>query len=446
MYGDAVAIVCADTEAHAKAAAAAVKVELEELPAYMSAPAAMAEDAMEIHPGVPNVYFTQKIKKGEETGPIFGKADVVVEDEFYVGRQPHMPMEPDVGFAYQNDEGKLCIHSKSVGLHPARGHDRSWPGVELENLVMVQNPAGGTFGYKISPTMEALVGAACLATGRPVFLNYNYHQQMTYTPKRSPFWMKIKMAADKEGKLLGMETDWSVDHGPYSEFGDGLTLRGAQFMGAGYDIPAIRGEGRNVCTNHSWGAAFRAYGAPQAEFSSEVLMDELAEKLGMDPLELRFKNAYRPGSTTPTGQEPEVYLCPRCWISCDPSIKRPLKRPRPNSDRQNQARRGHRHRHLRLRPGRPGRLRGARGAQPGWHGHHVQYLGGPRPGRGHGLLGTAHQALRPLGLKPEQIKLVMNDTSKSPDSGPAGGSRSQVMTGQAIKNGLRAFNHRHEEG
>ena len=90
-----------------------------------------------------------------------------------------------------------------------------------------------------------------------------------------------------------METDWSVDHGPYSEFGDLLTLRGAQFMGAGYDIPNIRGEGRTVCTNHAWGSAFRAYGSPQSEFASEVLMDELAEKLGMDPLELRYKNVYR---------------------------------------------------------------------------------------------------------------------------------------------------------
>ncbi len=74
-----------------------------------------------------------------------------------------------------------------------------------------------------------------------------------------------------------MESDWTVDHGPYSEFGDLLTLRGAQFIGAGYHIPRIRGEGRTVCTNHSWGSAFRAYGSPQSEFASEVLMDMLAE-------------------------------------------------------------------------------------------------------------------------------------------------------------------------
>ncbi len=90
-YGDAIAIVCATSEKIAKAAAKKVKVELEQLPEYMDAPSAMAEDAMEIHPGTPNVYFEQKIVKGEETAPIFDKADVVLEGSYYVQRQPHMP-------------------------------------------------------------------------------------------------------------------------------------------------------------------------------------------------------------------------------------------------------------------------------------------------------------------------------------------------------------------
>ena len=110
-YGDAIAIVCADSEKNAKAAAAKVKVELEQLPEYMNAPAAMEEDAIEIHPGTPNVYFEQKIAKGDETAPIFDKAEVIVEGSYYVQRQPHMPIEPDVGFAYLDDDGNLCIHS-----------------------------------------------------------------------------------------------------------------------------------------------------------------------------------------------------------------------------------------------------------------------------------------------------------------------------------------------
>ena len=432
-FGDAIAIVCADTEANAKAAAAAVKVDLEPLPEYMSAPAAMAEGAMEIHPGTPNVYYVQKIAKGGDTAPVFASAAAVVEDDFYVGRQPHMPLEPDNGFAYLDDDGKLHIHSKSIGLHLHLYMIAPGLGVEPDKLVMVQNPAGGTFGYKFSPTMEALVGAAALATGKPVSLKYSWHQQQTYTGKRSPFFINLKYAADKDGKLLAMESDWTVDHGPYSEFGDLLTLRGAQFIGSGYDIASIRGEGRTVCTNHAWGSAFRAYGSPQSEFASEVLMDELAEKLGMDPLELRYKNAYRQGSTTPTGQTPEVLSLPEIIDTMRPKYKAALDKAKKNSTAE--VKRGvgislgvygagldgpdSSQVDMELNPD------GAVSVFACWEDH--------GQGADAGLLGTAHTALLPLGIAPDKIRLVMNDTSLAPNSGPAGGSRSQVMTGNAAR-------------
>lgn len=434
-YGDAIAIVCADTEEHAKAAAAAVKVDLEVLPAYMSAPAAMADDAMEIHPGTPNVYFEQHLVKGPETKPIFDKADVVVEDDFYVGRQPHMPIEPDVGFAFFNEDGKLCIHSKSIGLHLHLYMIAPGLGIEPDNIIMVQNPTGGTFGYKFSPTMEALVGAAAMATGRPVFLNYSWYQQQTYTGKRSPFFINLRYAATREGKLLAMESDWSVDHGPYSEFGDLLTLRGAQFIGAGYDIPSIRGLGRTVCTNHAWGSAFRGYGSPQSEFASEVLMDELAEKLGIDPLELRYRNVYREGATTPTGQVPEVLSLPELLDTARPRYLAAKEKAARESTAE--VKKG-----VGISVGVYGcGLDGPDTAEIAvelnedgtvtifatWHDH--------GQGADMGTLGTAHEALRPLGIAPENIRLVLNDTAVCPNAGPAGGSRSQVVVGRAIKAG-----------
>lgn len=432
-YGDALAIVCAATEAQAKAAAAKVKVELEPLPEYMSAPAAMAEDAIEIHPGTPNVYFTQKIAKGGETAPIFQSADAVVEGDYFTTRQPHMPIEPDVGFAYMNDEGKLVIHSKSIGLHLHLYMIAPGLGVEPENIVMVQNPAGGTFGYKFSPTMEALVGAACIATGKPVYLCYDWHQQQTYTGKRSPQFTTVRLAADKEGKLLGMETDWTVDHGPYSEFGDLLTLRGAQFIGAGYNIDNIRGEGRTVCTNHAWGSAFRGYGGPEAEFASEVLMDELAEKLGMDPLELRYKNVYRKGSTTPTGQDPEVYSLPEMLDKIRPAYEAAKKKAAAESTAE--IKRGVGLAVSVYGSGLDGPDSSEVDAALNPDGTVTVYSCWEDHGQGAdmGTLGTAHEALRPLNLAPDQIKLVMNDTSEAPNAGPAGGSRSQVMAGQATK-------------
>ncbi len=433
-YGDAIAIVCADTPEQARAAAEKVKVELELLPAYMSAPAAMSEDAIEIHPGTPNVYYEQKIVKGEDTQPLMEKAAYTVEGDFYLQRQPHLTIEGDVGFAYYDEEGRLTIHSKSIGLYLHLYMIAPGLGIEPEKLRLVQNPAGGTFGYKFSPTMEALLGVACIATGRPVYLEYDYQQHMQYTGKRSPFWIGMKLAADKNGKLVAMESDWSVDHGPYSEFGDLLTLRGAQYMGAGYNIPNIRGLGRTVATNHAWGSAFRAYGSPQAFLASESMVDMLAEKIGMDPLEFRALNCYRPGGTTPTGQAPEVYPFPDMFDKLRPLYKDALAKAKRESTPENKKGVG-------ISLGIYGcGLDGPDGAEAAveltkdgvtiyntWQDH--------GQGADMGTLGTAHEALRALKIAPDKIKLVMNDTALAPNSGPSGGSRSQVMTGNAIKNG-----------
>jgi aldehyde oxidoreductase len=433
-YGDAIAIVCADTKKHAEAAAKKVVVELEVLPAYMSAPEAMAEDAIEIHPGTPNVYFEQKTVKGEETGPLMERAAHVAYGEYYLQRQPHLTVEPDVGFAYFDEEERLTIHSKSIGIHLHHAMIAPGLGIAPDKLRVIQNPAGATFGYKFSPTMEALLGAACMATGRPVFLRYNYHQHMTYTGKRSPFWLNIKMGADQDGKLLAMEYDFVVDHGPYSEFGDLLTLRGNQYIGSGYDIANIRGVGRTVATNHAWGSAFRAYGSPQSFLASESVMDELAEKMGMDPFELRYKNIYRPGATSPTGQTPEVTSFELMFDKLRPLYYAAKEKAAKESTEQ-------------FKKG-VGVTLGIYGCGLDGQDSSEVYLELTKEGvsvyaswEDHGqgadmgMLGTAHMGLMPMGIDPSKIKLVMNDTAITPNSGPSGGSRQQVVTGNAIKNG-----------
>ena len=433
-FGDALAIVCADTEANARAAAEKVKVTLEELPAYMSAPAAMSDDAIEIHPGTPNVYYEQKRIKGQDTKALMKTAAHVIEGEYYLQRQPHLTIEPDVGLAYFDEEGRLTIHSKSIGIHLHHAMICPGLGIEPEKLRIVQNPAGGTFGYKFSPTMEALLGVAAMATGRPVSLRYDYYQHIIYTGKRSPFFINLKYGADKDGKIVAMEGDWIVDHGPYSEFGDLLTVRGAQFIGAGYGIPNISGKGLTVCTNHAWGSAFRAYGSPQSFFASESLIDELAAKMGVDPFELRCKNVYRPGDTTPTGQVPEVFSFPELFDKLRPLYEKAKQRAKKEST-------GEKKKGVGISLGIYGcGLDGPDSSEvwveltpdgviltSAWEDH--------GQGADMGALGTCHEALRPLGIRPDQIKLVMNDTAIVPNSGPSGGSRQQVMTGNAIKNG-----------
>lgn len=436
--GDAVAIVAADTEEHARAAAATVKLDLEPLPAYMSAMEAIAEDAIEIHPGTPNIYFETNCVKGEDVAPIMEKAAHVAEVDCYSSRQPHLHLEPDCGIAYIDEAGRLTVHSKSIGIHLHAAMIVAGIGVEMEKFRLIQNPSGGTFGYKFSPTMEALLGVACLALdGRPCSLVYDMYQNLTYTGKRSPAFMHVKMAADQDGKLLAMEGDNYIDHGPYSEFGDLLTMRLSQFTGAGYDIRNIRNRSQTVCTNHAWGSAFRGYGSPQAFLGSEICMDVLAEKMGIDPFELRYKNIYREGTgcTTPTGQEPEVYSLEEMYDKARPIYYEAKERlAKQNTDTLKYAvgfaagvygcgldGKDSSMANVELNPD------GTVTVFNSWEDH--------GQGADIGSLTMAHETLKQAGITPEMIKLVMNDTALTPASGPAGGSRSNVVTGNAIRVG-----------
>ena len=439
-FGDVLAIVAAGTVEEAKAAAEKVKLDLELLPAYMSAPAAMEEDAIEIHPGTPNVYFEIHNKKGqwEEVDDIFEKAAHVAEVDGYCSRQPHLPLEPDCGQAYIDGEGRLTIHSKSIGIHLHAAMVADGIGVELDKLRIIQNPVGGTFGYKFSPTMEGLLGVACIACdNRPVSLVYDMFQQITYTGKRSPTYAHMELAMDTEGKILALRGKNILDHGPYSEFGDLLTLRLAQYHCAGYDIGNIHTENYTVATNHAWGSAFRGYGAPEISVSSEVLVDIAAEACGLDPFEFRYKNVYRPGSTTITGHEPEVYSLPEMMDKLKPHYYEAKKR----CDEKNAA---------------GGKLQYGIGLSLGVYGcgldgvdaseAFVELLADGKAlvgcswedhgqGADLGALTMAQETLRQAGFGPDDIKLLMNDTAKTPNSGPAGGSRSNVVTGNAIRVG-----------
>jgi len=436
MYGDVVALVCAETQAQADAAAGKVVLDLEELPAYMSAREAMDKDAVEIHPGTPNVYNEKRVRKGDETGPVMESAPVTVENDFYLQRQPHLVMEPDVGFGYMDDERRLTIHSKSIWIYFHRSQIAPGLGLEPKDIRIIQNNSGGSFGYKLSVTCEALIGAAVLATDRPVFLGYDMAQTISYTPNRCPFDMHLKFGADENGRILAMESRFYVDHGPYSEFSERLTERGTQFIGGNYGIPHIRGVGYTVCTNQTWGSAFRAFGAPQAYTATEVLMDQLAEKIGVDPLDLRDINVLREGDTFPFGQTPDAYAFPGLIAAVRSRYE--AAREKAAEASTDTVKKG------------VGIALGTFGAThdgPDTADIEIEltpegitlYNNWEDHGQGAdiGALGTSHEALKPLGIVPEQIELVMNDTARAPNAGAASGSSSQVVKGNAIVDGCR---------
>lgn len=437
-FGDAIAIVAADTEAHARAAADAVKVDIEELPAYMSVPEAIAPDAIEIHPGIPNAYYETNCIKGPEFDWNTVPDKNMVEIESYCSRQPHLHLEPDCGYAYIDEDGMLAIHSKSIGIHLHMPMIADGIGISMDKLRIVQNHTGGTFGYKFSPTNEALLGVAALVTQHPVSLVFNQFQNITYTGKRSPAFLHIKLAADNTGKLKALWGNNYVDHGPYSEFGDLLTHRLSQFIGAGYGIESIRNKNTTVFTNHAWGSAFRAYGSPQSYMGSEIAIDCLAAKMGIDPFDMREMNCYKSSehTTIPTGYEPEVYCEEELFKTARPLYEAAKKRTAEKNAKSD------------------GMIKYGIGVSLGVYGCGLDgvdssnaeaelmpdgtvtiYTAWEDHGQGAdmGALVSAHETLRQAGIKPEDVHLVMCDTKLVLNAGPAGGSRSQVMSGNACR-------------
>ena len=441
-WGEAVAIVCADSEAQARAAAAAVKVKLEEMQAVMDVKEAMAPGAAKVYEeipdidGIPNCFNKRPIIKGEDPAPLIDEAPHVVEAEFWSSRQPHMTIETDCGFGYWDEEGRLTLQTKSIcvyrhALMIARGL-----GVPPSKIRVIQNNMGATFGYKVAPTNEPLLGACVIATGRPVYMRLDMKEHIVRTPKRSPFLMKVRAGADEKGKLVGLEHYWYVDHGPYSESSQDLTNKGGQFICAPYRLDNIKGAGYTLFTNHKWCGAFRAYGGPQTYFAGEQVMDMLAEKVGMDPLDFREINLVRPGDTFPSGQKPEIYPLQAMLTRLRPLYEEAKKRAEDDST---------------------DKIKRAVGVSIGIYNANddgadeaasnieltrdgvILYNTWEDHGQGAdmGCVGTAHEALKPLRFHPDQIKLVCNDMAKAPNSGAAAASRSQVMVGNAIVDSCR---------
>ncbi|MDR0852305.1 MAG: molybdopterin-dependent oxidoreductase [Clostridiales Family XIII bacterium] len=296
-WGNVVAMVAADTKAHAKAAADAVKVEIEQLPEYMNYLDAVMPDAMRIHPTMDNIYSMQPVLKGdaEKVPDLIDDAPYAVAGSFYSTREPHLSIEGDTVQAYYDEDGLLTIHCKAMTVYFDRDDIAEAVGLPVEQIRVVENPTGGSFGWAMHAGSYALAAIATKVTGMPVALSMDYAQFMAFSGKRSPAYMNGRLAADKDGKILAGEFDAGLDHGAYPELGDDKLTKILRFMFFPYYVPNAAGLARVAITNHAFGTAYRGYGAPQAYTCGEALVDMLAEKIGMDPFEFRYKNIAREG-------------------------------------------------------------------------------------------------------------------------------------------------------
>jgi aldehyde oxidoreductase len=338
-----------------------------------------------------------------------------------------------VAQAYIDGDGVLNIHCKSQALHITLGTIAMGIGMPLEKIRVIENPTGASFGYALSPTMASLVAVAAMATERPVTLTLSYEEHMHFTGKRAPSYSNAKLACDEKGKLTAIEYEIAFDKGAYTEVAGVLIQKGRRFYGAPYNIPNIMGLSKGVLSNHAYSTAYRGFGSPQCYTGSEQLMDMLAEKAGIDPLEFRYLNVLRPGDTGASGQMYDVYPMVGIIDKIRPRYQALLERAKRESTAEKRRGVGVAVGHYNVTSSANDHCEVALGLNP--DGTITSFNCWEDQGQGAdvGTLVHTHESLRPLGLRLDQIRLVQNDTGLAPNTGPAAGSRSHYMAGNAIK-------------
>ena len=296
--GDPIVAVAAETRDQARAAAAAVRVEYERLPAMMKPEEALAPGAMQIHSHSPNLCYSQPLVKGDAEKALAGSA-AVVEAEFSSQMNHQAPLEPEACVACLEGEGKdaqLVVIGRSIAIHLHMAQIKE--AVGWDNMRYKEPYVGGQFGIKASVTSEAVTAAAALHFRRPIRYVPSLEESMLTTSKRHPYRAKLKLAADANGHLTTLCYDFTINKGAYTLGGPGASMdRSLLMLQGSYHIPNIRAFGRLVYTNNAPGGAARGAGPPETIFALESAVDMLAEKLGIDPLDFRRMNSLKPGQT-----------------------------------------------------------------------------------------------------------------------------------------------------
>jgi len=303
--GHPVAGVAAINPHIAEEATKLIKVEYELLKPVLTAPEALEEDAPILHDDLRTGGFggksgdkptnlenhVQYIKGDVEKG--FAEADLVIERDFNTSTVHQGYIEPHNFTAHWNTDGRIHIWCSTQG--PFEIRDGTAEILDLSESEVQTTPMeiGGGFGGKFSPYGAPIMAMLSKKTGHPVKIVWTRTEEFESTGPTPGSYVKVKMGATKEGKITAAKAYLAYEAGAYP---GGMVDPGAQCVFAPYDIENAHVDGLDVCVNKPKTAAYRAPGATNAEFASETVVDELAEKLGFDPIEFRLMNAAKKGT------------------------------------------------------------------------------------------------------------------------------------------------------
>ncbi|MCC7412033.1 MAG: xanthine dehydrogenase family protein molybdopterin-binding subunit [Gammaproteobacteria bacterium] len=315
--GEPVAAIAATDAATARAAARLIDVEYEELEAVFDPVVALADGAPVIHerrndyeahfplPEPPNGCSMTGFVEGDPDAA-WAECDVVVEQEYELPAQQHMYLEPMSTLASVDGSGKLTLWSSMQGVTRIQASVAESLALPMAKVRVIAPRVGGAFGAKGDLCHQPIAAALALATRRPVKLTFTRDEDMAMMKSRHAGRVRIKTGARRDGTLLARAADVVLDGGAYSDESPGVTAFAAFFARGPYRIPNVRVVATSVYTNRLRGGAFRGFGNPQISFAAESQMDEIAARLGIDPVDLRLINAIDTGEPWLGGKSVEV--------------------------------------------------------------------------------------------------------------------------------------------
>ncbi|MEQ8818630.1 MAG: xanthine dehydrogenase family protein molybdopterin-binding subunit [Sumerlaeia bacterium] len=434
-HGERIALVAARSLKAARQAAALIKVEYDELPGVFSPEEGLAPEAPKIHDHG-NILDTMHVITGDMDAG-WAESDVVLERHYQVNYQEHAYLEPQGVVAVPGHAGQMTLHSSCQCPFYVQNGVRQVLGVPAHLVRVLQSATGGAFGGKEDYPTEPACCAALLAwaTGKPIKLIYEREEDVEWSSKRHRYSTYVKIGASRDGMIKAVQNKVLADVGAYAGLSQIVADRANISCIGPYSVPNIHVDTYCVYTNNLFGGAFRGFGAPQVTFCHESIIDELAAELGMDPAEVRRKNALRPGDTMASGQE----LTGR--VPCLETIETAV-------DMANWAER--RAEYDRHNASKPLFLKGlgmatiiygvnlhAGGQYINRSGAHMRIFEDGSVAiaiglteMGQGLLTAACQmAAEALGVPSERVFCNQIDTAMVPDSGPTVASRATIMSG-----------------
>ena len=422
--GDSVALVCAKDMETLEAAKKLVHVEYEALPAVHNPTEAAAPDApLVFETDENNVQAHKHVSRGDADGAI-AKSKYVLRERFETPWTEHAFLEPECCVALPLSNGGVKLLTTDQSAHTTLHECAAMLGVDFEHCLVENQLVGGGFGGKEDMSVQHHAALIAYVAKVPVKVKLTRAESILVHPKRHPFWMDFTMGCDENGVIQGVKASVVSDTGAFASLGGPVLERACTHAAGPYAYENFEITGDAYYTNNPPAGAFRGFGVTQTCFATETLLNMMADKVGISPWEIRYRNAIRPGQVLPNGQivGPETGLV-ETLEAVKPYYDEAVKNGDPVGLACAMKNAG-------VGVGLPdwGRAKLIVGDDAKVH----IFSGASCIGQGLGTVLT-QMVVTNAGVKPEDIVYERSNTWISPDSGDTSGSRQTLITGEAVR-------------